>query len=117
MLWKIKEWEQDGLELAAFTEVDYHTTFEDWDEPTNDEDTQEFRELYFSRKRQYEAGVWSWVGVVVTASKFGVELGSASLWGIESDSSEYHQQVADELADEAIDDARQTIQKLVEEVA
>ena len=54
---------------------------------------------------------WQYVGVAVTASIDGIELGSASLWGIEcnypgSDNS-YLTDVAEELAPEAIEQAEQ----------
>jgi hypothetical protein len=53
---------------------------------------------------------WSFVGVVVTASKAEIELGSASLWGVDcnfpgSDNS-YLAQVAADLQDEAVAAAR-----------
>lgn len=47
---------------------------------------------------------WGWCGVVVTASRAGVELGRASLWGIESDAG-YLVEVANELAGEAVAEA------------
>lgn len=55
---------------------------------------------------------WCYVGVVVTASREGVELGSASLWGIESNAGDYLLDVANELAPEALEEARSMIAKL-----
>ncbi len=48
---------------------------------------------------------WQWIGAIVTASRAGIELGWASLWGIESDAGEYLLKVASNLADEALADA------------
>lgn len=48
---------------------------------------------------------WNWCGVVVTAERAGVELGRASLWGIESDAGAYLVEVANELAAEAVAEA------------
>lgn len=48
---------------------------------------------------------WNWCGVVVTAERAGVELGRASLWGIESNAGAYLVEVANELAAEAVAEA------------
>lgn len=56
---------------------------------------------------------WSFVGIEVTAYRSGVQLGSASLWGIESDSGdEYFTEQALELAEEAISEARDNLIRL-----
>lgn len=56
---------------------------------------------------------WAYVGVEVTASRSGVRLGSASLWGIESDSGdEYFTEQALELAEEAISEAHDNLIRL-----
>lgn len=52
---------------------------------------------------------WQWVGVIVTASKNGIELGNASLWGIESESRDYLLEVAEDLASEAVSEAKATL--------
>lgn len=57
---------------------------------------------------------WHYVGVIVTASRNGIELGEASLWGIESSDSSYLLETANELADEALTDARAAIAALTE---
>ncbi|MDE1816844.1 MAG: hypothetical protein KGI11_09850 [Thaumarchaeota archaeon] len=54
---------------------------------------------------------WKYCGVIVTASREGINLGSASVWGIEighpaDPDNAYAAEVADELAPEAIADAR-----------
>jgi len=59
---------------------------------------------------------WSWCGIVVTASREGIELGTASLWGIElnypgSDNA-YLLEVANELLPEAITAAKATLAEL-----
>lgn len=59
---------------------------------------------------------WSYVGVIVTAThtRTGVECGSASLWGVETSDTEYPTSVANELIDEALNEARATIAALTE---
>jgi hypothetical protein len=59
---------------------------------------------------------WSYCGIVVSISREDVELGTASLWGIEynypgADNS-YLTEVADELLPEAMDEARATLAQL-----
>ncbi len=57
----------------------------------------------YRRVVAYERGDWHMVAVVVEARRKGVELGSASCGGIESDSDEaYFDEVAGDLADGAI---------------
>lgn len=63
----------------------------------------------FQRLRGWCDDSWSYVGVVVTASREGVKLATASLWGIESDAGEYLVETANDLAAEAIDDALATL--------
>jgi len=48
---------------------------------------------------------WSYVGAVVTVSRNGIELASASLWGIESTAGAYFCEVGNELAGEALAEA------------
>jgi hypothetical protein len=57
---------------------------------------------------------WYYVGVIVKVSRNGIELGSASLWGIESDAIEHLCDTALELASEAIEQARDAIAALGE---
>lgn len=67
----------------------------------------------YERLRKFLDGQWGYVGVVVTASREDVELGHASLWGIETDSDpSYFVEVAEELAEEAIEQAREMLAKL-----
>lgn len=49
---------------------------------------------------------WSYCGVIVTAYRNRIELGRASLWGIESNAGEYLRDVANELLEEALEEAR-----------
>lgn len=60
---------------------------------------------------------WRYVGIAVTASREGVELGRASLWGVEADHpadpyNEYLQTVANEIAGEAMSEAREMLARL-----
>lgn len=66
----------------------------------------------FERLRAWCNDGWNWCGVVVTASRAGVELGTASLWGIESDAGAYLVEVANELADEALAEAADKLREL-----
>lgn len=66
----------------------------------------------FDRLRRYCAGDWCYTGVVVTCSRNGLELGRASLWGIESDSDSYLDECAAELAEEALDEAKEALASL-----
>jgi hypothetical protein len=66
----------------------------------------------FNRLRQFCAGHWSYVGVAVVASRDDLELGRASLWGIEDDAGDYLDEVADELVPEALDEARTRLERL-----
>ena len=67
----------------------------------------------FNRLRAWCNDEWSWIGVVVTIECDGVEIGSASLWGIESDAGEYLDDVAEELTYDALDEAAPKIQETV----
>lgn len=66
----------------------------------------------FERLRRWCNDDWSYVGVVVTVSAKGVELGFASLWGIESDAGDYLVEVANELLPEAMEEARKRIAEI-----
>lgn len=55
---------------------------------------------------------WFWCSVIVTASRDGVELGAAALSGIESEASDYLREVANEIAGEAIDEAKARLSTL-----
>ena len=67
----------------------------------------------FNRLRAWCNEEWSWIGVVVTIECDGVEIGSASLWGIESDAGECLDEVAEELAYDALAEAAPKIQETV----
>lgn len=71
-------------------------------EPTAREEVAESVRFDFERLREWCAGDWYYVGVVVELLDVeGDATGETeSLWRIESDSHEYHEEVAHELADE-----------------
>lgn len=69
----------------------------------------------FDRLRAWCADEWGWCGVIVTASRADVNLGSASLWGIESDAGAYFNEVAAELTAEAMDAAREKLAELLDQ--
>src|SRR3546814_10660545 len=62
----------------------------------------------FERMRSWCDDGWHWVGVCVTVEREGIKLGGASLWGIESDSPDYHVETANELVSEALEDRKST---------
>ena len=56
---------------------------------------------------------WTYVGIVVTASRSGIALGFASMWSIESDSDDdYFIEQSLELAAEAIAEANSNLTRL-----
>jgi hypothetical protein len=89
---------------------------EGWDTPPYGEGTKGERAhraalADFDRLRRFCSGQWSYVGCVVTLlDDEGDEMdNSASLWGIESDCSEYLEQVARELAGEVLSDLQASL--------
>ncbi len=66
----------------------------------------------FQRMHAFAQGELEFVGVIVRAKRAGIELGSASLWGIESDSGDYFEQVAQELREEALGEAKAALAEL-----
>jgi hypothetical protein len=54
---------------------------------------------------QFCRGNWTMIGIIATARVGGMECGEASLWGIESDSGDYIDEMAVELAREAVHEA------------
>ena len=103
----------------------------DWFVPTSTEDEhfRGLRQMKYGRraahelarsyvrqdyKRLREYGVYWWsVGIVVTVSRAGIELGDASVWGIESDSDEgYLTEMALDLVGDALEQARAALERL-----
>lgn len=66
----------------------------------------------YDRLRAWCDDSWNWCGVVVTASRAGVELGTASLWGIESNAGAYLVEVANELTAEALAEAADKVREI-----
>jgi hypothetical protein len=68
------------------------------------------------------AGEWHFVGLVVTASKLNVDLGEASLWGVEAgrladqDIDPLEHYAIPDLVEEALDDAKSKLARLTKEV-
>ena len=67
----------------------------------------------FERLRAWCNDEWHWCGVQVSVSRKGTHLGSASLWGIESDAGEYLTKVAEELVPEALEAAKAHLAELI----
>jgi hypothetical protein len=68
--------------------------------PENCENMEQAQQNY-DRMESYNRGSWSMLGITVTISILGIEIESASLWGIESDSGK--------------DDIEETITNLIDE--
>lgn len=112
----IKTWRKDGFDLEAYHEPDETGLRpEDVEEGPRPDDTEVWADTWYSRLNEYEQGTWYYVDVVVEVSREGVVLATATLGGVESDASEYHEQVADELAEDAIWGARETLRQLAED--
>jgi hypothetical protein len=78
-----------------------------WDAPPYGEGTKgqcaaRAAEADFKRLRDWCEDDWEYVGVVVSVYRYGEEIDThaASLWGIESDCTDYLREVAGELFDE-----------------
>lgn len=133
-------WDRDAVKLAP-SDAEHYQTRATWDVPiyfhpniTYREHFQGLRDLHYGRSeadrlaREYvrmdmqrllsfHRNDWSQVGVVVTAYKAGIELGDASVWGIEyysthtpgfegcDDVHGYLTETARELAHEALTEA------------
>lgn len=99
---------RDGFDLTVTLEPDDATTPDDFDS------------YGAADVAAWHRGDWSYVGVVVTASRAGVELGRASIWGTEAGYSPgwdgyvdaFASGYVDDLIDEAIDEARARLAKL-----
>lgn len=90
-----------------------------WDAPpygtgTKGEQAARAVEDDFKRLKAWCDNEWCYVGVVLSVSRNGVTLDdhAASLWGIESDCQDYLLDVANELADEALEAAKATLKAL-----
>jgi len=120
-----RTFEQDGFTVIVSREVDMDTDtsyFEqDYSECTPDEQEQ-YKEQDSKRLAAYHRGEWYYVGVCVsirkqTASNWddgGLEVGRASVWGIESDSDESH---FEELERDMVAEAFSEVKRLREALA
>jgi hypothetical protein len=100
----------DGFDVMARIEPDYDITPDDFD--CYDQQTID----------AWKADRWNYVGIVVTASRDGIELGSSSLWGCEyGDMPGIDEWVSplnqiddyEDVVNDAIEQAKQTLAKLV----
>ncbi len=68
----------------------------------------------YQRMVDYHHGYWSMVGIEVTALRQGIPLGSASLWGTESDcgDADIEEIIREELGPEAIAEAEAKLKSL-----
>jgi DNA-binding protein YbaB len=69
----------------------------------------------YARMEAHNRGEWYMLGITVTMSILGIEIESASLWGIESDSdSEYIEQTISDLIAECTNDAKHKVADMQE---
>lgn len=72
--------------------------------------------MFYERALKVISGEIVGTGVVVTAERAGRVFATESLWGIESDAGSYYDEVASDLAHEAISVANEALDKLIENV-
>ena len=107
--------EQDGWTLTVFTQQDHDSSPRDADCYTAEQ------------VAAFDRDDWYFVGVIVKASRHGIVLGEASLWGIESGYFTYtdeddnvtghgrvgpYTEAVDDLIVEAVDDAKANLASL-----
>ncbi len=100
-----RTWQREGFVLTATIHADETTKPTDSDCFSDDQ------------VEAWANGGWFYCGIVVTASKFDVKLAEASLWGIEcnfDNTNSYLAEVANDMAEEAMDDAREVIKRFRE---
>lgn len=68
----------------------------------------------FDYLRRWCNDQWAYCGVIVSASRNGIELGQASVWGVEDSNSDYLLSTANELIEETIEQARANVAALTE---
>jgi hypothetical protein len=108
----IKEWTEYGIDYVAFTESDLTADHPRENQTAPDaSEGPEVLEQFEQYLERYDAGEWHYIGVVVEASIFEVELASDSVWGIESDAVDYHRTVADELFSEVRVEALEELER------
>lgn len=97
--------------LPTSTEADHYKSLRDMGYGRRDAREMSRRYVIQDYKRMVEHGQsWIMTGVRVTASRAGVTLGNASLWGIESDSDAASvDEIVDDLTSEALREARATL--------
>lgn len=82
-------------------------------EKTGTEDYKTYGMQDYKRMEGLDAGDWCYMGVIVKASRNGIDLGEASLWGIESDSgAAYLDEVIKDLSGEAVAEAKKNLKEL-----
>lgn len=93
---------------------------EGWNAPPYDQGSKRQKaaravERDFENLKDWCEDRWCYVGVVLSVSRGGYVLDdcAASLWGIESDSDDYHIEVANELLDEALDCGRKALETIL----
>jgi hypothetical protein len=97
-------WSRDGFDFRATVHADDDTSPTDYD-------------CYSAEQiAAWRADEWRFVGVEVTASAAGVELGDASLWGVDCNfpggTNDHLREVAADLETEALAAARAKLEQL-----
>ena len=106
---KMKTFERDGFNLVVSRHYDDTNPRDCFDCFENEEQEEEFF-------RKIETGFYDWFGFRVQAFKHDVLLGEASLWGCCYEDAEeiFTDGVCDDIADQAISEAQETILRIVE---
>lgn len=73
----------------------------------------EYREQAYNRCERFCRGFWTMVGIVATAKFGNMVCGESSLWGIESDSQDYIDEIALDMATEAAAEADENRDKMI----
>jgi len=63
----------------------------------------------YERMVELEKNYWWYIAIIVEVHLKGTKVGHAALWGVESDSGGYIEEITKELTDEAIEDANLTL--------
>jgi hypothetical protein len=71
----------------------------------------------YKRMEELSAGDWNYIGIIAVASREGIELGHASVWGFESDGGQaWLEEEAKNIGEDALSEAKKNLKKLQAEV-
>lgn len=100
----------DGFDVKVFTVEDNEST--PYDLITNEG---EYEEENKKRIEDWKRGRWWYIGVIAEVHACGIELGSSSIWCVESDcGGEHMQELTREHINEALGYARDKVKEIVQ---